>query len=340
MKVLVTGGLGYIGSHTVLELIAQGHQPVIADNLANSESFILDRLKELAGVDDIPFYNIDVVQYDDLAKLFDEQKPEGVIHFAAYKAVGESVEKPLMYFRNNIGSMMTLLEVMRDKDVKNLIFSSSCTVYGDSKEQPVSEKTPEQPAASPYGYTKQACERIIKDTVQATLVQAIALRYFNPTGAHPSGRIGELPKGPPQSLTPILVSAAAGLRDELVVNGDDYDTPDGTNVRDYIHVVDLAKAHIKAIEYLEKQSKGFYDIFNVGTGKGTSVLEAIKTFEEATKVKVPHRIGPRRAGDVVTAYADTTKINTTLGWKSEKTLAEGLADAWRWQQALIKEKRI
>lgn len=340
MKVLVTGGLGYIGSHTVVELAAQGHQPIIADSLANSEAFILDRLKELTGLKDLPFYEIDVTYYDALAKLFDEAKPEGAIHFAAYKAVGESVENPLKYYHNNIGSMVNLLEVMRDKKVNNLIFSSSCTVYGNAEKQPVNEETPEQPAASPYGYTKQVCERIIKDTTQATPVRAIALRYFNPTGAHPSGRIGELPKGPPQSLTPIITRTAAGIIEQLNVNGSDYPTPDGTNVRDYIHVVDLAKAHIKAIEYLEKQDEGFYDIFNVGTGNGTSVLEAIKAFENATGEKLNYKLGPRRPGDVVEAYADTTKINNILGWHSEKTVEEGMADAWRWQQNLVKENLV
>jgi UDP-glucose 4-epimerase len=333
MRVLVTGGLGFIGSHTVVELINQGHEPVIADALFNSDRSVLERLKEITGAD-VPFYEIDVCDYDAVASIFKSKEIDGVIHFAALKAPGESVQQPLRYYHNNLDSLVTVLEAMQDNGVGNFIFSSSCTVYGNAKKQPVSEKTPLQEAASPYGYTKQVGEVIIRDTAKANPLKAIALRYFNPTGAHPSGLIGELPTGVPNNLVPFITQTVAGIRDELTVFGDDYDTPDGSNVRDYIHVVDLARAHIKALDYLIKQDAHYYDVFNVGTGRGTSVLEAIKIFETVNKVKVNYRIGPRREGDVITAYADPTKIEQTLGWKAELTVEDAMRDAWNWQQHL------
>ncbi len=333
MRVLVTGGLGYIGSHTVVELAAQGHQPIIVDNLVNSDRSVLDRLKRLTAVE-LPFYEADVCDYDAVEKIFKKHAIDGVIHFAAFKAVGESVKHPLKYYHNNLDSLVALLDVMQDNNVTNFIFSSSCTVYGNAAEQPINENASEQPAASPYGYTKQVGEHIIKDVVNASPVKAIALRYFNPVGAHPSALIGELPLEVPSNLVPFITQAAAGIREELVVFGNDYDTPDGSNIRDYIHVVDLAKAHTKAFEHLSKQASGYYGVFNIGTGKPTSVLEMIRIFEEATGVKVPHRIGKRRKGDIVIAYADPSKAERELGWKAELTPRDAMLDAWRWQQSL------
>jgi UDP-glucose 4-epimerase len=335
-QILVTGGAGFIGSHTVVELIGAGYQPIIVDDFSNSEKSVIDRLKQLTD-HEIVYYEGKFQDKDLLAKIFGEHQIEGVIHFAAYKAVGESVEKPLKYYENNVAGLISLLEFLESRNIASLVFSSSCTVYGNAKKLPLTEESEVQAAASPYGATKQIGEEIIRDTTKASRsLRSIALRYFNPIGAHPSALIGELPRGVPSILVPFITQAVAGWRDELTVFGDDYSTPDGTCIRDYIHVVDLAKAHVKALEHLEKQKPTFYDVFNVGTGKGSSVLEVIRTFETATGQKVPYKIGPRRPGDIITNYADATKAKETLNWQAEKTLADALVDAWRWQQALTK----
>lgn len=332
MKILVTGGMGFIGSHTVIELDKAGFEPVIVDNLYNSNLDVLSGIKSITGKD-FPFYNIDCNDVDKVRELFQKEKFDGVIHFAAYKAVGESVSKALEYYENNLISLMVLLRVMREFDVKNFVFSSSCTVYGQPTELPVTEATPRQPATSPYGNTKAIAEDIIRDHVASkTGAKAICLRYFNPIGAHESSLIGELPNGVPSNLVPFITQTAAGLRPSLTVFGDDYNTPDGTCIRDFIHVVDLADAHVKALELL-KNEKGeeFYDVFNVGTGKGYTVLELINTFEEVNGVKVNYTIGPRRDGDIEKIYAQSDKVNNVMKWKAEKSMAEALRDAWHWQ---------
>lgn len=336
MKILVTGGMGFIGSHTVVELQAAGCEPVIVDNLYNSNEGVLTGLRNITGCD-IPFFNLDCNDAAAMRTLFAEQKFGGVIHFAAFKAVGESVEQPLKYYENNLGSLLVLLSVMREFGVTNFVFSSSCTVYGQPDSPPVTEDTPRQPATSPYGNTKAIGEDIIRDFVFAKPgMKALSLRYFNPIGAHPSAEIGELPSGVPSNLVPYLTQAAAGLRGELVVFGDDYDTADGTCVRDFIHVVDLAKAHVRAIELLEEQTEAnYYEVFNVGTGHGNTVLELIKAFEDTNGVKLNYRIGPRRAGDVEKIWAQADKANNVLDWRAEKTLADSLRDAWRWQLKLV-----
>ncbi|HCU70321.1 MAG TPA: UDP-glucose 4-epimerase GalE [Candidatus Moranbacteria bacterium] len=335
MKILVTGGAGFIGSHTAIELISKGHTPVIADNFSNSEKWILGRLEEISQ-QEIIFYEGDCSDGNFLAEVFSREKNiAGAIHFAAKKAVGESMEKPLIYYKNNLLSLIVLLETMQEFGVKNLVFSSSATVYGEPGSCPIPETAPRQKAASPYGNTKVICEDIISDSVfGGKNISAISLRYFNPIGAHPSGLIGELPIGIPNNLVPYVTQAAAGIREKLTVFGNDYPTPDGSGVRDFIHVVDLAQAHIKTLEYLEKQNTPFYDVFNVGTGQGNSVLEIIQTFEKVNGVEVPYEIGPRRPGDIATCFADPQKIEKTLGWKTEKTLEESLIDAWKWQNYL------
>jgi UDP-glucose 4-epimerase len=335
-NILVTGGAGFIGSHTVIELLEAGHNPVIIDNFSNSEQSVIDRLEKLAGKS----LRVYVNDYQDVAKLeqiLEQENIDGVIHFAAYKAVGESVEVPLKYYENNVAGLITLLKTIVSSHVKNFVFSSSCTVYGDPDMLPVTEDSPVKPAVSPYGASKQMDEIIIKDTlITSKTLKAVALRYFNPIGAHPSALIGELPKGVPANLIPYVTQTAAGLRDELTIHGDDYPTPDGSCIRDYIHVVDLAKAHVKAIEFLNEKPASFYDTVNIGTGTGSSVLEVISTFQEVTGVKVPYTIGPRRKGDVMSTYASVDKAKAELGWQAEKTLANALEDAWRWQQALEK----
>lgn len=333
-NILVTGGAGFIGSHTVVELFNSGYKPIIVDNFNNSERSVIGSLEKIIG-SKIDFYEGEFQDKELLKQIAAKQKIDGVIHFGAYKAVGESVEKPLKYYRNNVAGLVDLLEMMEELGVNELVFSSSCTVYGEPDKLPITEETTQKPANSPYGATKQICETIIKDSIAASpSLRAISLRYFNPIGAHSSALIGELPKGVPSNLVPFLTQTVAGLRNKLTVFGDDYSTPDGTCIRDYIHVVDLAKAHIKALEHLAKQPAKYYDTYNVGTGKGSSVLELIKTFEETTGEKVPYQIGPRRAGDVMSAYASVDKIERGLGWKAEKNLAESLADSWRWQQKL------
>jgi len=338
-NVLVTGGAGYIGSHTVVELIKAGYKPVIIDNFNNSEKSVIERLKKLTGRD-ITYYEQDYQDEEKLNKVLQVEKIEGVIHFAAHKAVGESVENPLKYFNNNVSGLVKLLEILEKNKIPNLVFSSSCTVYGETDKLPLTEQSPVQPAASPYGATKQMDETIIRDTTAASKnLKSLSLRYFNPIGAHPSALIGELPKGTPSILVPFITQTVAGWRGELTVFGNDYPTPDGTCIRDYIHVVDLAKAHVKALEFLDKQNAAFYNVFNIGTGKGSSVLEVINTFEKVTGQKVPYKIGARRPGDITASYAAVDKAQKELGWKAEKNLADALKDAWRWQQTLGADKR-
>lgn len=336
MKILVTGGTGFIGSHTVVELQSAGFEPVIVDNLYNSNKSVLAGLKAITGLA-FPFYELDCTDESAVRALFEKENFDGVIHFAAYKAVGESVDQPLKYYENNLGSLLVLLKVMREFGVSNFVFSSSCTVYGQPDTLPVTEDTPRQPATSPYGNTKAIGEDIIRDYVHSRPgLKAISLRYFNPVGAHPSAEIGELPLGVPSNLVPYLTQAAAGLRDRLVVFGNDYDTPDGTCIRDFIHVMDLARAHVRAIELLNRQTEpDYYDVFNVGTGHGNTVLELIETFEAANGVRLNYSIGPRRAGDVEKIWAQSDKANSVLHWQAEKTLADSLRDAWRWQVKLM-----
>ena len=334
-KILVTGGLGFIGSHTVVELLAAGHQAVIVDDLSNTSLDVLDRIENIAGSRP-DFYEIDLKVKQQVKDLFEKVGViEGVIHFAAFKAVGESVEKPLEYYENNIGSLVYMLQELRDRKLDNFIFSSSCTVYGQAKELPITENSPVQPAISPYGNTKQVGEEIIKEAVAAHDLNVIALRYFNPVGAHPSAQIGELPLGVPLNLVPFVTQTAIGIREQLSVYGDDYDTRDGTCIRDYIHVVDIAKAHVVAVERLvNRKNAENYEVFNLGTGTGSTVLEVIRAFEKASGEKLNYKIVDRRAGDVTAAYANTTKANEILGWKAEKTLDDAMADAWRWEKKI------
>ena len=331
-KILVTGGLGFIGSHTVVCLHEAGFEPIIIDNLSNSQMSAMDGIKSLIGFEPT-FVNANVNDKEVLAQLIIDHKPEAIIHFAAFKAVGESVEKPLMYYENNVVGLISVLEVMKEQGISNLVFSSSCTVYGEPDQVPVLETTPTKPAQSPYGATKQMGEIILKDN--AAWCKTQCLRYFNPIGAHPTAALGELPLGIPNNLIPFLTQTVAGLRNELTVFGNDYDTPDGTCIRDYIHVMDLAEAHVKAVERLvhNKQEENF-EVFNIGTGKGFSVLEVIQSFEKENNINVPHKIGPRRAGDVVKVWADTTKVNEVLGWTAKRGLDEMMRDSWNWQLKL------
>lgn len=333
MKVLVTGGLGFIGSHTVVELQNTGFDVVVIDDLSNAQESVLDGIAAITGkkpeFEQIDLRNKAAVQ--DFFKKYSDVN--GVIHFAASKAVGESVQNPLLYYENNLGALVYILQELQKKDNANFIFSSSCTVYGQAEKMPISESTPVQPAMSPYGNTKQVGEEIIRDVAKISSIDAILLRYFNPVGAHESGNIGELPLGVPQNLVPFITQTAAGLRQELSVFGDDYPTTDGTCVRDYIHVVDLAKAHVVALKRLiNSKNEDKVEVFNLGTGRGNSVLEVIKAFESATGEKLNYKIVPRREGDVTEAYADTTKANNVLGWKAEKGLDEALASAWAWEK--------
>ena len=331
--VLVAGGAGYIGTHTTVELIEAGYDVVIADNLSNSEMQAVEGVRQITGRD-IPFVQVDCDDKNALAAVFDAYEFDSVIHFAASKAVGESVEKPLLYYRNNILSLLNMLELMHEKGVRNIVFSSSCTVYGQPDTLPVTEQTPRQSATSPYGNTKQICEDILRDTTAAyPELYGIALRYFNPIGAHPSALIGELPKGVPGNLVPFITQTAAGIRPCLSVFGDDYDTPDGSAIRDYIDVVDLARAHVVAVSrMIERKSKANYEFFNIGTGEGRSVLELVAAFEKATGVKVPHKIVGRRAGDIEKIWADPKKANEVLGWKAERELDDTLRSAWAWEK--------
>ncbi len=333
-KILVTGGLGFIGSHTVVELQNEGFEVLIIDNLSNTSIEVLDKITSITGIKPA-YFNIDLKDKKSVKDFFVTNKVDGVIHFAASKAVGESVQMPLEYYENNIGSLVYLLQEMKANNLNNFIFSSSCTVYGQADELPITEKAPIKPAESPYGNTKQIGEEIIKDTTKVTDLKAIALRYFNPTGAHESAKIGELPIGVPQNLIPFVVQTAAGIRKELSVFGSDYPTSDGTAVRDYIHVVDLAKAHIVALKRLiDNNNKSQFEVFNLGTGKGNSVLEVIKTFEKVTGKKVNYKLVDRREGDITAAYADTNFANKVLGWKAGLTLDDALLSAWKWQETL------
>lgn len=336
MKVLVTGGLGFIGSHTVVELQNKGFEVVIIDDCSNSDESVLEGIEAITGKK--PLYEkLDLKEKQKVEDFFQKyQDVTGVIHFAASKAVGESVEKPLLYYENNIGTLVYILKELCKKNKASFIFSSSCTVYGQADKMPITEDAPVKVAESPYGNTKQMGEEIIADTCKVTPgLNTIALRYFNPMGAHPSAKIGELPKGVPQNLVPFITQTGIGLRKELSVFGDDYPTPDGTCVRDYIYVVDLAKAHVVALErLLNGDNASNYEVFNVGTGKGSSVLEAIKSFEKVSGKKLNYKIVDRRPGDITTAYADTTKANKVLGWKAEYTLEEAMNYAWIWEQKI------
>lgn len=333
-KILITGGAGYIGSHTAVELWKAGMEPIILDDLSNSDASVIDRLEEITKKR-FAFYQGDCKKKSLLKSIADKHRIEGVIHFAAFKAVGESTQQPLKYYKNNVGSLMVLLQFMQERGIKDLVFSSSCTVYGQPEVLPVTESTPRQEAESPYGNTKKICEDILVDYVKSKPgIRVISLRYFNPVGAHPSAKIGELPLGTPNNLVPFITQVAAGIREKLTVFGNDYDTSDGSCVRDYIHVMDLADAHVKALAYLNGQENNFYDVFNVGTGNGSTVLEVIHAFEKVSGLKLNYQIGPRRPGDVVKTWADTTKINEVLGWKAKYSLEDSMRDSWNWQKGL------
>ena len=331
--VLVTGGAGFIGSHTLVELINAGFDVVAVDNFSNSDDTCLKGVEAITGRK-IPFEMVDCCNFEAMEGDFKRYDFDSVIHFAAFKAVGESVEMPLKYYRNNITSFLNILELMKQYNRSNIVFSSSATVYGESEVLPVTEQTPRMPATSSYGNTKQICEDILRDTVaSSTAIKGIALRYFNPIGAHPSALIGELPRGVPNNLVPFITQTASGIRECLSVFGNDYPTPDGSCIRDYIDVVDLAKAHVSAItRMVEGRNKENYEIFNVGTGKGTSVLELVNMFEKVNGLKLNYKIAPRRPGDVVAIYADTTLANNKLGWKAERSLEDTLVSAWKWEQ--------
>ena len=338
MKILVTGGLGFIGSHTVVELQNEGFEVIIIDDCSNSSEEVLDGIVAITGKKPI-FERLDLKEKKLVQGFFKRHHDiEGVIHFAASKAVGESVEKPLLYYENNIGTLVYILNELSQKDKANFIFSSSCTVYGQADEMPITESAPVKTAESPYGNTKQMGEEIIADTCKVTpKLQAISLRYFNPMGAHPSVEIGELPKGVPQNLVPFITQTGIGLREQLAVFGDDYPTSDGTCIRDYIHVVDLAKAHVVALQrLLNRKNESNYEVFNLGTGTGSSVLEVIQSFEKISGEKLNYKIVDRRQGDIVSAYADTTKANEVLGWKAQSTLEEAMKSAWDWEQKIRK----
>lgn len=333
--VLVTGGAGFIGTHTTVELINAGYDVVIVDDFSNSNQEAVEGVRKITAVN-VPLEVVDCCDKEAMDKVFAKYKFNSIIHFAASKAVGESVHKPLLYYRNNLVSLLNLLDLMLKYEVKNLVFSSSCTVYGEPDSLPVTEQTPRKPANSPYGNTKQISEDIIQDVAVAhPELHAIALRYFNPIGAHPSALIGELPKGVPLNLVPYITQTAAGIRECLSVYGDDYNTPDGSAVRDYIDVVDLAKAHVAALaRMIGGRSKANYEYFNVGTGNGLSVLELIRKFEKATGVKVNYKIVGRREGDIEKIWADTTYAEKELAWKAERTTEETLAAAWTWEKHL------
>jgi UDP-glucose 4-epimerase len=334
--ILVTGGLGFIGSHTVVALQDKGYEVLIVDDLSNSTVEVLEGIEAASGTRP-KFQELNLQNSLGVAEVFKSHNITGIIHFAAAKAVGESVEKPIAYYQNNLGSLLNLLaEIENSNKSIPFIFSSSCTVYGEAKTLPITERAAIQPAMSPYGNTKQVGEEILVDTVNALeSFRAISLRYFNPIGAHPSNAIGELPLGKPQNLVPFITQTAAGLYPKLTVFGNDYPTTDGTNVRDYIHVVDLAEAHVVALErILARKSTDDYEVFNLGTGKGSSVLEVIESFERVSAQKLTYEIGKRRSGDVIAAYADTTKANEILGWKTKRSLDEAVASAWAWEKKI------
>jgi UDP-glucose 4-epimerase len=332
-SILVTGGAGYIGSHTVVELANSGYDVVIVDNLSRSEAKMLDGIEKIIARK-IQFYQLDCLNQPMLEKIFTENNISAVIHFAAFKSVGESVENPLMYYKNNVESLVTLLQVMKKWNTRDIIFSSSCTVYGQPSQIPVGESAPFKRAESPYGATKQICERILEDASTIGF-RVISLRYFNPIGAHPSAMIGELPVGMPNNLVPYITQTAVGIRETLTIFGDDYNTPDGTCLRDFIHVVDLAMAHVSALQYLEKAlDLSSFTAFNIGTGHGVSVLELVKTFIKTTKIQLSYHIGARRSGDVEKIFADASKANSILNWKTTYTLAESLLHAWQWEKKI------
>lgn len=332
-NIIITGGAGFIGSHTVVALIESGYTPIIIDDFRNSESFILDRLEQITNQKMI-HYNFDCADKNQLSQVFINHQPFGVIHFAADKAVGESVNHPLKYYQNNLQSLVSILEVCLENNVSNFVFSSSCTVYGEPEKMPVLESTPIGYTASPYGYTKQVCERICTDTASAhPEINITLLRYFNPIGAHPSGLIGELPIGVPNNLVPYITQTAAGIREMLTVHGNDYQTQDGTCIRDYIHVCDLANAHVLAL-YNKMEASQNIEVFNVGTGVGSSVLEVIQTFEKANDIALKYQFGARREGDAIQIFADNDKIISKLKWKPKYTLADALQHAWNWQKLL------
>lgn len=334
-KILVTGGLGFIGSHTVVELQNEGFEVVIIDNLSNAEEKVLHGIEAITGQKPI-FENLDLREKEAVKAFFKKYNDiAGVIHFAASKAVGESVENPLLYYENNINALVYILQELQSKSGADFIFSSSCTVYGQAEKMPITEDASIQLAASPYGNTKQIGEEIIRDVAKVSNINAILLRYFNPIGAHPSAEIGELPIGVPQNLVPFITQTGIGMRKELSVFGSDYPTPDGTCIRDYIHVVDLAKAHVVALKRLiDKKNEDAVEVFNVGTGKGSSVLEVIRSFEKVSGQKLPYKLVERRDGDVIEAYADTQKANSVLGWKAQSTLDEAIESAWKWEKKI------
>jgi UDP-glucose 4-epimerase len=335
MKILVTGGLGFIGSHTVVELQNEGYEVIVVDNLSNTSLSVLDGIQNITGK--VPaFEKLDLREKEKVQDFFKRHHDiSGVIHFAASKAVGESVENPLLYYENNINALVYVLQELQQKPEANFIFSSSCTVYGQAETMPITENASIQTAMSPYGNTKQIGEEIITDTAKVTNINAILLRYFNPIGAHSSTEIGELPIGVPQNLVPFITQTGFGLRKELSVYGDDYPTPDGTAIRDYIHVVDLAKAHVIALQrLLNKKNTAKVETFNLGTGTGSSVLEVIHTFEKVSGKKLPYKIVGRREGDITSAYANTDKANDVLGWKAQSTLEQAMASAWKWEQKI------
>ena len=338
MTILVTGGLGYIGSHTVVELLNNNFEVVIIDDLSNSEKFILKNIEEVSGKKPV-FYPFDLKRKELLKQVFDAHKIDGCIHFAAYKAVGESQEKPVDYYENNLFSLINLLQEFKERNISNFIFSSSCTVYGQADKMPIDEETVLKLPESSYGKTKQMGEEILKDFATAHQKKITLLRYFNPIGAHPTAKLGELPIGIPNNLVPYVMQTAAGIREKLSVWGDDYPTEDGTAVRDYIYVVDLAKAHVKALQKLINSTENTQiDIYNLGTGKGSSVLEVVHAFEKANDVNVPYQICERRAGDITIAYANADKAEKELGWKADTTLEEALRTTWQWQKYLESQK--
>lgn len=335
MNILVTGGAGFIGSHTVVELINTGHTPIILDNLCNSRISSLDGIRHITKK--YPkFYKGDCTDLNFVTSIFSSNPIDGIIHFSALKAVGESITNPLLYYQNNIDSLITILKCAVHFHTRYIVFSSSATVYGEPETLPIPETAPRKKASSPYGNTKKICEDILRDTQLASTyaLQVIILRYFNPIGAHPSGFIGELPLSTPNNLVPFITQTAAGIRERLTIFGDDYPTPDGTCIRDYIHVVDLAKAHIRALEHLCSHKEIHYTTYNVGTGKGTSVKELLNTFQDVNNITVPHIIGPRRVGDIISCYANSQKIEEQLKWKARLSLKDALKDAWHWQKTL------
>jgi UDP-glucose 4-epimerase len=341
LKILITGGTGFIGSHTVVEFQQAGYDVVIIDNFENSQPDVLEQITNITG--HAPYFEqTDIRDKKDLRTVF-EKHPDikAVVHFAAYKAVGESVQQPLKYYENNVGGTINLLELLQEKSIHQFVFSSSCTVYGEVDTLPVTEETPVVKAMSPYGNTKKICEELLMDHCHASSLNVVSLRYFNPIGAHDSALIGELPIGVPNNLVPFITQTAMGKRQQLTVYGNDYPTSDGTCIRDYIHVVDLAKAHVKAIQYLEQHKNSTaFSVFNIGTGKGNSVLEVIHTFEEVSGAKLNYKIGARRPGDVVQIYASCDKATTILGWQAERNLRNALETAWKWEQQLTKKQTV